>query len=593
MGDDDLIQGWADAFEDEHEPETGWIVAQLLDYKTDQLGTGLRDWTTSDLEAVLLDLMPRRSSMDDADIEQVVPTVAAFLRWLGRTGRVRADVDPLAVHVEGLAGPFKEAMRDPANWGMAKSLFAGAGLGTEQLGDPRAMQQAMERFNALPFVERDRLLGPSVQAALPPARIAPAEELDAAAREAVLVRRVTALVDWLGHRRVRLTEKGNLRLADARELLPLVGTGETLDPVIGGRTWKTRSSTELRGLDQALWLAVLADFVVDDAQVLVRQPAAALLSDRPRDAAAEVFDALLRLGAHDHWVGDDTYGLHWYADLMDQELALLPLRLYPDGEEVLADLAQSLWDDAVEGFGPDATAAQLSFARESLDHAVQRTAAWLVDTGCAVLDDGALRLTRLGVFAVQRRATAAGIPAPVVGALCGAPVEQLLHAVVDLPEDLAAAELDAWVSDAGPGGLTAGMPAGSETARGLAFRALLRVGRAADEAVLGLADDPAVSAYAQLWRVDAQLEAPEPVTETGQLVDVLSAVVEVWGAGAAGRWVRLLSDDPGPLVDAAWRVPGERAATVLAALGDADAAGADKALAKRARKALFKLRTSR
>lgn len=590
---DGLVDAWARAFEDAHGPETGWVAEQLLSYKRDHLDGDLTTWSTADVEQILLELMPRKSSMDAGDIALVVPAAAGFLRWLASTGRAGGDLEAVAGFVEGLAGRFVEAMHNPANWGMAKTLVTGTGLTPDQLGDPGALQAAMDRFNAMPFAERDRMLGPSMQPGLPPARLQGDQVLDVAACQAVLLQRVTALVNWVGERRVRLTDRGNLRLADARALLPLVGTGEGLDPQIGGRVWKTRSSAELRGLDQVLWLAIIAQMLADDNEVLTRGSAADLLAGSPREAAAEVLDALLRLGAHDHWVGEDRYGLHWYADLLDQELAQLPLELYPDAAVDLDELTDKLWQESRPRFRSDANAEQLTFVRDGLVQGIERMTQWLIDSGCVAQDGRELSLTRLGVFAVQRQASRAGVSAPVVGAWREAEPAALLAAVVDLPEQVAAGELDEWLAGHDPARLCAALGRASETARGLVFRALLRHGPAAQAAVEALADDDALWPLAQLWRADVQLQAPTPVTDPARLVQLLDTVIQIWGAAAVGRWAALVCDDPAALVALAWRVPGEATSTVLAALGDAAAPGANKKLAKIARTALNKLRSAR
>lgn len=590
---DELVDDWAWAFEDAHGPETGWVAEQLLSYKRDYLDGDLSVWSAADVEQILLELMPRKSSMDAGDIAQVVPTAAAFLRWLTATARVAGDLEAVAAFVEGLAGRFVEAMHDPANWGMAKTLVTGTGLTSDQLGDPAALQAAMDRFNAMPFADRDRMLGPSTQPGLPPVRLQDDHVLDAAAVRAVLLQRVTALVDWVGDRRVRLTDRGNLRLADARELLPLVGTGEVLDPEIGGRVWKTRSSAELRSLAQVLWLAIMAQMLGDDGGTLSRGPAADLLAGSAREAAAEILDALLRLGAHDHWVGEDRYGFHWYADLLDQRLAQLPLELYPDTTVNLHELTDELWQQSRPRFRSDASAEQLTFLREGLAQGVERITQWLIDSGCVALDGRELALTPLGVFAVQRQASRAGVSAPVVGAWREAEPAELLTVVVDLPEQVAAAEVDEWLASHDPALLCQELGRASETARGLAFRALLRYGPAAQAAVAALADDDALWPLAQLWRVDVQLQEPARVTDPARLVQLLDTVIQIWGAAAAGRWVALVCDDPAALVAVAWRVPGEATATVLAAVGDSSAAGADKKLAKVARTALNKHRSAR
>ncbi|WP_328764031.1 hypothetical protein [Streptomyces sp. NBC_00272] len=51
------------------------------------------------------------------------------------------------------------------------------------------------------------------------------------------------LVGWIDGGR-KLTQTGRLTLADARILVELLDTGEQMDPVIGDRMFRTKSSEE-------------------------------------------------------------------------------------------------------------------------------------------------------------------------------------------------------------------------------------------------------------------------------------------------------------------------------------------------------------
>src|SRR5262245_9796515 len=73
------------------------------------------------------------------------------------------------------------------------------------------------------------------------------ESLAATAAQAQPLRQLQAFTSWVGAGR-RLTQTGRITLADARELVGLLGTGDVIDPVIGDRVFRTRSSEELRGI---------------------------------------------------------------------------------------------------------------------------------------------------------------------------------------------------------------------------------------------------------------------------------------------------------------------------------------------------------
>src|SRR5450631_732090 len=57
--------------------------------------------------------------------------------------------------------------------------------------------------------------------------------LEAAAGKAELTSQIRSLLAWVGPGR-KLTQTGRIGLADARHLVELLGTGDTIDPEIGG-----------------------------------------------------------------------------------------------------------------------------------------------------------------------------------------------------------------------------------------------------------------------------------------------------------------------------------------------------------------------
>ena len=71
----------------------------------------------------------------------------------------------------------------------------------------------------------------------------------AAADKAKLTGQIRSFMTWLGEGR-KLTQTGRIGLADARYLVELLDTGDTIDPEIGDRMLKTRSSEQLPYLTQ-------------------------------------------------------------------------------------------------------------------------------------------------------------------------------------------------------------------------------------------------------------------------------------------------------------------------------------------------------
>lgn len=74
------------------------------------------------------------------------------------------------------------------------------------------------------------------------------DTLTAAAQATPLVRQLGAFVEWVrkGH---KLTQAGNLQVADGKALVEVLGTGDTVDPRTGGHAPATHSATDLGGVD--------------------------------------------------------------------------------------------------------------------------------------------------------------------------------------------------------------------------------------------------------------------------------------------------------------------------------------------------------
>ncbi len=592
-----------------------WMVEQLLQLKCGYLDGSLFTWSRGAIAELLTEVFPRKVVVDRGDPPLIAAALGDLLEWLDDSGALRpgGDGPRLAAYAREMAGPFTAAMADESRWGMGKRLLGGwTGAGPDPT-DPAQLQAAMDEFNALPIEMRDQILGalPGLPPlpALPPVVLAPRSELEAAARAAVLLERVRRFVRYVGAGR-ELTGTGNLRLADGRELVALLETGDVIDPVIGDRTFKTKSTAELGEIDLVFRLAVAARFArVAKQRVLPTKSRAGRLDGDVLEAWFDLLVAFVQeLGPAQHRRGEDRYGFGWHAEVLDEQLTGMLVGLYAQGETGFDELADEVWDVIDEQFvfhdtSESATELRRSGVRFDLGYVLER----LEDLGVvrldAVTDDApwptgltrrrriikSVALTDLGTWGVQRIASA-HVPAPVVGALADRAAPDLLARLPDLPEDEASAEIDVWLERNGAAALVAALPAAGTTARGLAFRALLRLGPDAADAVAVLKDQPALSAYALVWRVDAGLAAPDEarVEDAAALVAVLAAVLDLWGPQSLPHWLALVTDRPLPLIAQAWRVASPEVEPVLVAVA---ATAGDKVLAKEARKSLFKLRS--
>jgi hypothetical protein len=181
------------------------------------------------------------------------------------------------------------------------------------------------------------------------------------AQRATLPAQVSALARWVGDGR-KLTQTGRLTMADARELVSLLDTGDEIDPVIGSRTFRTRSSEDLRQLNIVLAWAKAASLVrIQHGRLQVVKKNAAL-ADRPLDLWVALFEALDRIGAAICPSG-------WYAsvfgEMFPQGVAVLFTELSHGGGSVSFDeVCERVWQELSPFFRLDgATQLQLDFLR--------------------------------------------------------------------------------------------------------------------------------------------------------------------------------------------------------------------------------------
>src|SRR5258705_10836346 len=121
------------------------------------------------------------------------------------------------------------------------------------------------------------------------------EGMAAAVASARALRQMAALTRWVGAGR-KLTQPGQLTMADARHLVALLETGDEIDPVIGDRVFRTRSSADLTGLAVVVAWAKAAGLLRIVRGRLVRVKKNQRLLDQPTALWAAVFAAFDQLG---------------------------------------------------------------------------------------------------------------------------------------------------------------------------------------------------------------------------------------------------------------------------------------------------------
>jgi hypothetical protein len=395
----------------------------------------------------------------------------------------------------------------------------------------------------------------------PVVRLAPRDELAAAARVAPLLRAARDLARWAVTRHGPGLTAPDVALA--AEDLDL--TREELEAA-----WRIAEGVRL--LDPA-WPGQRADVL-----------------------AAGDPDAVLAL-----W--DDALGV----TLRSAELEGLVTALYTVGGPVRIDALFEAYETArrqappgdsvprvlasvagTEGGPPDVVA--LSAALETLADL------GVVDLGSDE-DAGVLTvvLSRLGTWGVHGRLRARGWQLPVAGQLAQDRAAVLLTALADYDAEEGEAEIAAWLAQRGPTEAAAELMeaarGGSPGLRGAAFAVLDRVGDEAIPAVREAQADPVLRPHAAVWLRDhgEQAELARGDQEW-LLVDLGAGLLEE--AQPEDVVAELLPDLPSAgqanLVASLWQVAHPHLIGLLTALGDHHH---DPAVAKAARKAAFKARS--
>jgi hypothetical protein len=228
-------------------------------------------------------------------------------------------------------------------------------------------------------------------------------DLEAAAGKAELTGQIRSFLTWLGDGR-KLTQTGRIGLADARQLVELLGTGDKIDPQIGSRVFKTKSSEDLAHLTRIVEWMKAARLIRVTGTRLVPVKKNAALPDRP-------FELVLTMLAAYPKLGKSLFPRNtWRGSLVGDEFTFV-------GPELLAELLASQGPypmDALKEVAFDLLAGrymldglselQMDMLRKEIDVDVTIAMAAVAVLGVAVVDKstGTAGLTDLGRAAIRR-----------------------------------------------------------------------------------------------------------------------------------------------------------------------------------------------
>jgi hypothetical protein len=618
----DEFGGWLDGPEPERAALVG-DVGVFLDWRYHYSSGVLDEFAGGDITEFLLEWCPRKLSAPAEDAEGICQAVGAYLEFMAQTNRLVGGVDRAAALItlaDDLIPTMRAEMDNPANFGMAKALFAGlgdvSGLSEEELLS--ALQARMDEHNALPFEERkaltDKFINPDPEPyELPFVYVPPlAADVDAAVAAAPLPAKVDALRGYLGVSGKPLTDKGNLKLADGRALIELLDTGDVMDPQIGDKTFRTVSTAELSRLMFLVDVAKRAGAVRVHQRRLV--PTKAWATRPPVQQATALVATIIELGPLQSLSSGRIWLFNELHQLLDDGIVLwLSPLLGPRTEGPFEDLvelpkvvvAQQLapyWPERSKDSIDEFTVRDMGRIFELLElaGAVQWTDRIEVPNpyGRSSWAGGTVGLTALGRRVLPDYVDDAGLVLHRVADLSGADGTALVDAMLSVAESQRPAVLAAWQPDrslAERAQMLTETIASSDSAevRTIGFDTLDLFGIDVVEPLVRQLLDTTVAGYAALWLMvhgRADRATVGSFVDTAALVDLLAGLLDDPDA-LCDMFTTAPDADPGQpytMLDEMWRQPTRETALVLDALGQHLK---DRKLAKAARKAAMRHRS--
>lgn len=603
--------------------ETACDAGLALDWKWSYGDGVIGLWRTDDVYEFLMDWCPRKLSVSAADCVSIPGAVAAFTEFLGAERLLEPGSSPVATLAEAtdaLHAPFVRAMGDSSNFGMAKTLFGAAADGGVDLTEPDQLQGWMEAFNAGSEEQRrlvlpDHVMPMPKRPALSPVAMPEDFEVAESKAAAPILGMFSSLAEFVGHGR-KLTQTGNLTLADARVLVERLGTGDVMDPRIGDRTFKTKSSAELPVLRMIFSWARKAGVVrVARGKVVATKRGLAMAGD-PGGCFDGVVDALLAVGPvssqrdHDGWMAWPEVD-----KLLDRFAVHLLAGPYVTQRPLPIDDLSGIAAEAVLG----------AFEFRSLDdeHVERRVAVDVTDMMDALElagmlrrldmpeppeDDlligrrrhgGSVELTPAGVVTTRRLLVDAGYEAPIAGEFAAATATELLLGTDAGDFGVFWGEIEAWRRQRDPETAARELASAVRELDDPALRNLaLAVLDDMDIEIAGpevrtLLDDPTARGFAMCWLVDHELEDERSLFDSDDVswfVDVLVHRLATVGAEGLCDTLALAGGHDGQVAVIArmWRSPSTATDTMLAAIGEMHPS---KVVAKAARKARLQRRS--
>ncbi|GGW81788.1 hypothetical protein FHS32_006462 [Streptomyces albaduncus] len=228
----------------------GFLAEAALDYRHLATADGrLGLWEPRHVEEVLLSWLPQQVTELPGEERADAPgTLRTLLRYLHAAQladpRGPSLQDSLAA-VDRVAIQHPVAMTDRTRWGLAKFWAMTAAEQGVHIQDGAAFQRFADRAQrgevaydqqALAAIMERRLTGRALSdgaRAEPqlPVMLPPDDELRRRAEASTTVEQLRGLAEWAGQGGSPVTATGRLRMAEARELVDVLGTGDRIEGV--------------------------------------------------------------------------------------------------------------------------------------------------------------------------------------------------------------------------------------------------------------------------------------------------------------------------------------------------------------------------
>jgi hypothetical protein len=437
----------------------------LLDLMRDDLGIERpADLGPGDLEEVLLRIYPRKVTVfDRADTEDTIPAVRDFLAYLTGSGEMtEGTARELKRELDRIAPRFADAVMDPANWGMARSIVQAMAADGVEMGDQAAVDRWIATYNTR-VDPADAVFDPGEEYEdddedinfkeafglpdrLPPIRLPAEAELAGTARDAPLIGQLRVLAAWLGPGRP-VTENGELAGGDAAEAAAALGLA-VADLADVGRL------RDVPRLDYLWRLALDAGFIEldEDETHAVPGEVAQAWPDGDDDEVLDVWEMLFALvmGTLDIIASLDprrSSELDFFGQ--GAALAVMLFLARPDGLPV-AEVSEVVRSAAVDELTPARAAktwqswvrAHGDPARLLLDQMVAVGAVGISDSE----DGDAARLTPLGLAAMRTLFADSGVEVPLLPPAEEMTAADLIAMAESAAEEEFEAETAAWLA---------------------------------------------------------------------------------------------------------------------------------------------------